>query len=323
MVKTEEFGRLSNGNLSRLYTVSNDILSLSVTDYGARAVSLTVPDRQGVREEVLLGYGSAGEYERDTKYLGATVGRCANRISGAEFSLFGKSFSLSVNDGATHLHGGFGGLTKNLRAKCAETAESVSFRLISPDGDEGYPANITVTATYSVKDSAVRIEYEACTDGDTLCSICNHAYFNLSGGREKIYSHTLTLNADTYLAVGPDCLPIKRETTHGGDFDFNRPRPIGHDYDNSFDIPGYTGVFRRAAVLECEMTGIRMTVSTDMPAVQLYTGAFLDGAFSPGDGVCLETQYPPNAVNSPFGPVPLLKKGEVYKFATEFSFSNF
>ena len=108
-----------------------------------------------------------------------------------------------------------------------------------------------------------------------------------------------------------------------GDFDFNRPRLIGHDYDNSFDIPGYTGVFRRAAVLECEMTGIRMTVSTDMPAVQLYTGAFLDGAFSPGDGVCLETQYPPNAVNSPFGPVPLLKKGEVYKFATEFSFSNF
>ena len=177
--------------------------------------------------------------------------------------------------------------------------------------------------TYSLDGRTLRIAYEVRADSDTLCCLTNHSYFNLSGGREKIYRHRLRLSSSAYLPVGDDCLPLSRDRTAGTRFDFAESRPIGGDYDNSFDVDGFDGRLRAFAELRCDATGISLAARTDRPAFQLYTGAFLSGAYAPGDGVCLETQYPPNAVNTPFGPVPLLRGGETARSVTEYAFGTF
>lgn len=323
MYRQSAFGALSDGRPAQLFTLDNGLLTLSVTDYGATAVRLTVPDRGGAPTDVLLGYDSAAAYERDDKYLGATVGRCANRIGGAAFTLGGKRYALTANDGANHLHGGRAGFHAKLWTTAALSDSAVAFTLRSPDGDEGYPANLDARVTYSLDGRTLRIAYEVRADSDTLCCLTNHSYFNLSGGREKIYRHRLRLSSSAYLPVGDDCLPLSRDRTAGTRFDFAESRPIGGDYDNSFDIDGFDGRLRAFAELRCDATGISLAARTDRPAFQLYTGAFLSGAYAPGDGVCLETQYPPNAVNTPFGPVPLLRGGETARSVTEYAFGTF
>lgn len=323
MYRQSAFGALSDGRPAQLFTLDNGPLTLSVTDYGATAVRLTVPDRGGAPTDVLLGYDSAAAYERDDKYLGATVGRCANRIGGAAFTLGGKRYALTANDGANHLHGGRAGFHAKLWTTAALSDSAVAFTLRSPDGDEGYPANLDARVTYSLDGRTLRIAYEVRADGDTLCCLTNHSYFNLSGGREKIYRHRLRLSSSAYLPVGDDCLPLSRDRTAGTRFDFAESRPIGGDYDNSFDVDGFDGRLRAFAALHCDATGISLAARTDRPAFQLYTGAFLSGAYAPGDGVCLETQYPPNAVNTPFGPVPLLRGGETARSVTEYAFGTF
>ncbi len=322
MCKQTPFGRLADGRPAQLFTLDNGVLALSVTDYGATAVRLTVPTPDGTPVNVLLGYGGAAEYERDDKYLGATVGRCANRIGGAAFTLGGRRYTLSANDGENHLHGGKSGFNDKLWTVISATDTAVTFTLHSPDGDEGYPAALDVRVTYALNGPALRITYEAAADGDTLCCLTNHSYFNLSGGREKAYAHRLRLFAPTYLPVGDDCLPLSRTQTAGTRFDFSQNRPIEGDYDNSFDVEGYDGSLRTFAILTSRKSGVTLTARTDRPAFQLYTGGFLNGAYEPGDGVCLETQFPPNAVNTEFGPVPLLRGGEVSRSVTEYVFGT-
>ena len=249
MYRQSAFGALSDGRPAQLFTLDNGLLTLSVTDYGATAVRLTVPDRGGAPTDVLLGYDSAAAYERDDKYLGATVGRCANRIGGAAFTLGGKRYALTANDGANHLHGGRAGFHAKLWTTAALSDSAVAFTLRSPDGDEGYPANLDARVTYSLDGRTLRIAYEVRADGDTLCCLTNHSYFNLSGGREKIYLHRLRLSSSAYLPVGDDCLPLSRDRTAGTRFDFAESRPIGGDYDNSFDVDGFDGRLRAFAEL--------------------------------------------------------------------------
>ena len=201
MYRQSAFGALSDGRPAQLFTLDNGLLTLSVTDYGATAVRLTVPDRGGAPTDVLLGYDSAAAYERDDKYLGATVGRCANRIGGAAFTLGGKRYALTANDGANQLHGGRAGFHAKLWTTAALSDSAVAFTLRSPDGDEGYPANLDARVTYSLDGRTLRIAYEVRADSDTLCCLTNHSYFNLSGGREKIYRHRLRLSSSAYLPV--------------------------------------------------------------------------------------------------------------------------
>ena len=181
MYRQSAFGALSDGRPAQLFTLDNGLLTLSVTDYGATAVRLTVPDRGGAPTDVLLGYDSAAAYERDDKYLGATVGRCANRIGGAAFTLGGKRYALTANDGANHLHGGRAGFHAKLWTTAALSDSAVAFTLRSPDGDEGYPANLDARVTYSLDGRTLRIAYELIQVKDICQLLCllNNSVFKI------------------------------------------------------------------------------------------------------------------------------------------------
>jgi Galactose mutarotase and related enzymes len=339
-VQKKFFGTLATGEEASLFILKEGEISVTLTDYGATLVSVLLPDGRGGYDDVLLGCSTLGGYTGKHPFFGVTVGRYANRIGGARFSLNGKDYQLAKNDGGVnHLHGGTKGF--NTFVWKAETARvrsgsAVRFTRTSPDGEEGYPGKLDVAVTFSLnKEGALSIAYEARTDADTICNLTNHAYFNLKGeGRGDILDHELSIAASKYLTVDSGLIPSGAPASvEGTAFDFRTMKLIGQDieaaggYDHNFCLdrsgPGLVDI---AEVREPK-SGRRLITSTTLPGVQLYTGNWLAGSvgkrgsvYIKHSGFCLETQLYPDTPNKSSYPTALLKPGEVWAQETVYRF---
>jgi aldose 1-epimerase len=327
-VGVQPFGRMPDGTAVDLYTLTNARgLEAQVSTLGATLIALRVPDRAGTFDNVLLGRSTFDEYRR--ALLGAVVGRYANRIAGARFTLDGAEYTLDANSGKHHIHGGrpgFQGQVWQAEPVREPDAVGVRLRLVSPDGQAGYPGTVRVTAVYRLTNAdEVVMEYTATTDQPTHVNLTNHAYWNLAGAAAggDVLGHVLTLHADRYLPTDKDLIPTgELRPVAGTPLDFTRPRPIGSRigeldpkrYDHCFVLGEKT---REAPALAARVveptTGRVMDVSTTQPGVQFYTG-------NPR-GLCLETQHFPNAPNEPRFPSTVLRPGQTYRQVTVHRFA--
>lgn len=342
MVTGINFGVTKAGELVKKYALINGSgMGVSVLDYGCTVAEIRVPDKNNNPVDVCLGYDTIAEYETNDGFLGAVVGRHANRIQNGRFELNGKVYSLAVNDGPNHLHGGVRGFDKYVWDS-EISGDSVIFTRLSPDGEEGYPGNLQLKVTYSLTDdNTLDITYEAKSDADTVVNLTNHTYFNLGGHKSgTILDQELQLFADRFTENDAHCLPTgKISPVAGTPFDFTQPKRIGKEiaeqdiqlengngYDHNFVLSDKSD-FKKAARLYSPVSGIAMAVFTTMPGVQVYTSNGLTerngkrGArYAPHDAVCLETQYFPNAMACRNFPSPVLKQGELYRHTTEYHF---
>ena len=346
MEMTRNFGCTKEGNQASLYVIRNENgMEAAVTDLGATLVSLKVKNKEGSMADVVLGYENAAGYEAGTCFFGTIVGRNANRIGGAAFTLNDKKYELTANDGPNNLHSGMDFYRNRIWAAEYETGiNQVSFTLESPDGDQGYPGNASIRVTYTLTDeNEVKIHYEGICDQDTIFNMTNHAYFNLAGHESgPALSQMVYIDSDAITAVDKVLIPTGEiRKVMGTPMDFSDFKPIGRDieadydqlklgggYDHNWILNHESGVFSLAAAAIDEESGRKMEVYTDLPGVQFYTGNFLDGQV-PGkggvkyvrrQGYCFETQYYPNAVNMPGFASPIVKKGEKYDTTTSYKF---
>jgi aldose 1-epimerase len=311
---------------------------VDILDYGGTVARLVVPDKDGVLRDVVLGYDSLEGYIQGQLYFGATVGRHANRIGGGTFTLNGTTYELEKNSGPNHSHGGFRGYEHRMFQ--GETqGNTLLLHLHSPDGDQGYPGELNLTVSFSFsQENALTIHYQATTSRDTVVNLTNHSYFDLSGGADPM-GQLLRLSADAYTENDENTLPTGViSPVEGTPFDFRQEKALGRDigvenqqlqfcrgYDHNFVLGG-GGAFLEFARLRSPETGITMTAATDMPGVQLYTGNFTQEPkgkrpYNPRDGVCLETQFFPNAMAIPAFQKPILRAGAVYDHQTVYAFS--
>lgn len=344
MTRTK-FGCSAGGREGMLYTLCNGKgMKVSVMDYGATLVSVVVPDREGTETDVILGFDSLEGYQRAGGYFGATVGRNCNRIEGASFSIDGKEYQLERNDRGNNLHSG----SKGLSLRFWEMQECTEDRLVLAIEDEdlkqGFPGNARITVTFTVTaDNGLVIDYQAVSDQKTVFNFTNHSYFNLDGaGSGTAMEHTLSIKASGYTPLKDSCgiptgeiLPVT-----GTPFDFRMPKTIGKDieaddaqlkfvggYDHNFVLDKAGEGVETVAEAVASRSGIRMTVDTDCPGMQLYTANF-GGCISGKDGkkyhgrdaFCLETQYYPNAVNELEFPSPITDAGKEYRSRTIYKF---
>ena len=335
-VEFTPFGRLRDGRQVTAAKLKNRAgASMTVLDYGATVQSLCVPNRDGSIVDVVLGYDSAEEYEKNGDFLGATIGRVANRIGGAEFELHGKRYELAKNDGENQLHGGILGFDKRIWRMAAQGDSLLCWRT-SPDGEENYPGNLEVRVLFTLsEDNRLIISYDADTDADTPVNLTNHSYFNLNGSGD-ILAHRLQLFAERICENDAGCLPTGRLLpVEGTAFDFRKEKEIGTDigaeekqlilaggYDHNYVLAG-----KKAAVVCGDQTGIELTVETDLPGVQFYTANMLGKrsgkggrVIGPRSAFCLETQLFPNAMNCWGFPSPILHAGEHLHTETVYAF---
>jgi aldose 1-epimerase len=303
-------------------------MSAKISTYGALLVELDVPDKTGKPANVVLGYATLGEYERGGAMYGALVGRYANRIAGAKFSIDGTEYNVTKNSGPNIIHGGRKGFNKVMwKAEPLHDDISAGVRLTyrSIDGEEGFPGNLDATVTYTVTNSnELRIDYGAITDKATVVNLTNHSYFNLAGaaGSGNIAGHILTINADTYTPTVAGGIPTGEiKPVKDTPLDFTQPAVIGEHqtklkavFDHNFIIKGGgTDKPALAARVEEPTSGRVMEVWTTLPGVQFYTGD--------RRGLCLETEFYPDSPNRPNFPSPILRPGQTYKQSTSLKFS--
>lgn len=344
-VGREAFGTLPDGRPVELYTLSSGRIRVRAMTYGATIVSLETPDRHDALGDIVLGYPSLEGYLAASPYFGAIVGRYGNRIAKGRFTLDGVTYQLATNDGENHLHGGVTGFDKVLwsaDSASTDSTASVTFRYVSPAGEEGYPGTLTVAVTYTLtRDDALRVDYLATTDAPTVLNLTQHAYWNLAGGGD-ILGHELSLVADRYTPVDSGLIPTgELAPVDATPFDFRSGTPIGarigaddeqlrrgRGYDHNWVInrPG-PGLLGAAYVVE-PRSGRTLAVSTTEPGIQFYSGNFLDGTitgkggtvYAHRSGFCLETQHYPDSPNHQDFPSVILRPGETYRTTTVFSF---
>jgi aldose 1-epimerase len=339
------FGKTPAGAEVKIYTLSNRKgMTAKVTDYGAILTELWVPDRNGKPGNVVLGFDNLDRYVKGHPFFGATTGRVANRIAKGRFTLDGKEYTLAVNNGPNHLHGGVEGFDKKvwksrpLRGLSREAA--VEFTYVSPDGEEGYPGTLTTTVVYTLTDdNELRIDYTASTDKATIVNLTNHSYFNL-GESGNILDHVLVINADRYTATDATLIPTgELAPVNGTGLDFSEPRRIGDrladymsfakGYDHNFVLRGGGKSLSLAARVQEPKSGRVMEVWTTEPGVQLYCGNHLDGSLTGVGGVvykqhsgfCLETQHFPDSINKQAFPSVVLRPEQTYRTTTSHRFS--
>ena len=342
-VTSRPWGIAPDGSAAQSFLLRNDALQLELLSFGARVTSLIAPDRDGNLSDIVLGYAALEQYAEDKAFLGCTVGRYANRIAGGRFSLEGETFQISTNDGANTLHGGADGLWhRNWEARVLP--DGVEFSVASPDGDQGFPGALTVTARYRLAGNQVRMEYEATTDRITVLNLTNHAYFNLAGeGSATVLDHHLQIEADAFTAIDDTAIPTgSNDPVAGTPFDFTSPHSIGeriHEphpqlvngrgYDHNFALRGEAGKLRHAATAIHPATGRKLQVDTTEPGVQFYSGNYLDSSTIGKEGspygfrsaFCLETQHFPDAPNQPSFPSTVLHPGETFRSTTVWTVS--
>ncbi len=350
MIEKRLFGLLPDGSQAFLYTLTNASgMRATITDYGAAVVSLLAPDNNGKFDDVVLGYDSLSGYINGQSYFGVIVGRYGNRIGKGKFKLDGKEYQLTINDGENHLHGGTHGLSKVLwSAEPMQTDSSQSLKLTctSPDGDEGYPGNVTVQVTYTLNNNnELVIEYSGTTDQTTILNPTHHSYFNLSGSASNtILNHQLQIQSDSMTPVDRGLITTgELVPVAGTPFDFrtltgiglhikdqNEQLTLGLGYDHNWVLRNYTGKVREVGEVYDPVSGRLLTMFTDQPGLQFYSGNFLDGsavgkkgiAYQYRTGFCLEAQHYPDSPNKPQFPSVVLKPGETYRQTTMYKFST-
>jgi aldose 1-epimerase len=348
-VKRSEFGKMPDGQAVDLYTLTNRHgMQVAITNYGGRVVSWLAPDRHGEMADVVLGFDSLDGYLHDNSYFGAIVGRYANRIGKARFMLDGTEFRLAQNDGPNSLHGGRKGFDKVLwKARPLSTKEpSIELSYLSPDGEEGYPGNLSVKVVYSLtENNELRIDYTATTDKDTVLNLTNHSYFNLAGqGNGDILKHLMMINADRFTPIDDTLIPTgELRKVDGTPFDFRKPVAIGArindsneqlkfgmGYDHNFVLNRRGHSLTLAARVTEPNSGRVLEVLTTQPGLQFYSGNFLDGtihgkggkAYGYRSAFCLETQHFPDSPNKPQFPSTELKPGQTYHQITVYRLST-
>jgi aldose 1-epimerase len=343
--KVETFGKMPDGREVKMFTLANKKgLTAKVTEYGAILVSMQVPDREGKLADVTHGYDTLEGWLGNTSYFGSTAGRFANRIANGKFTLDGREYTLATNNAPGNipcaLHGGKVGFDKVLwkgEPVTVDGATGVCFTRVSPDGEEGYPGNLTSKVTYLLTPkNELKVLFEATTDKPTVINLCHHSYWNLTGDPSKtILDHELTLKASRYLPTDAGLIPTgKLAPVKGTPMDFTKPHKIGErigadfealkfggGYDHCWVLNGEAGKVRLASDLFDPSTGRGMRILTDQAGIQFYAGNFLDGTTVGKGGVkyqyrtalCLETERFPDAPNHPDFPTAVLRPGETYK----------
>jgi aldose 1-epimerase len=344
-----KFGQHPDGSDVFAVTLANSSgMTVTLISYGAAIQSVTVPDRIGNLSDVTLGHAWLDDYLRWPQYAGATVGRFANRIAGGRFMLDEKEYHLPLNNGPNSLHGGevgFDRLNWHLREA---TDRSATFTLLSPDGDQGYPGNLTVSAHYALDDAnRLSLTYEATTDAPTIVGLSNHAYWNLAGeGSGTAMNHLLQIEADSFLPVDANLIPTgERRPVAGTAFDFRVPKPIDRDfrdasdeqlrfgqgYDHNWIVgDGVAASARKIARLEHTASGRAMTLYSNQPGLQFYSGNFFDGStwgksgglYRMGDAIALEPQLFPDTPNRPEFGSALLDTGGTYRSLIAWEFTT-
>lgn len=345
-ITQQPFGQTADGTAVDLYTLVNDTgLEVKITNYGGTVVSILAPDRAGALADIVLGFDTLDGYLQEQPYLGALVGRYANRIAHGRFTLNGVDYVLAQNDGANHLHGGLQGFDKVVwQATPFNSADGVGLRLSyqSAAGEEGYPGTLDVQVEYTLtNEQALKIEYTATADQDTVVNLTNHAYFNLAGSGD-ILDHEVTLNADYFTPVNKTLIPTgKLQPVAGTPLDFTQSTKIGArigqadeqlvfggGYDHNWVLNKPDGRYALAATVIEPTSGRILETYTTQPGIQFYTGNFLDGTLigkggrpiHKRTGFCLETQHFPDSPNQPSFPSTLLRPGERYSQTTVYRF---
>ena len=342
-VQKKSFGKTSKGDAATLYCFANkNQMEMLVSDYGATLVSVMVPDRDGNVCDVILGYDNVTGYEDGGTFQGATVGRNGNRIGKACFNINGKEFTLDQNDNGNNLHSGMDYFSKRMWNVKNVDDMSITFSLVSPDGDQGYPGNIEIDVTYTLTDdNAVEISYAGTPDKDTIMNMTNHSYFNMSGHASgTILDQKVWIDADNYTDVDAKAIPTgKLIDVTGTPLDFRKEKLIGKEIDVDFEALKLAGGYDhnwainkkdgygKVASMYSDQTGIHMEVYTDLPGIQLYTGNFITEEVGKGNAryvkrqaLCFETQYFPDAINHESFASPVCKAGEKYATKTAYKF---
>jgi aldose 1-epimerase len=346
----EPFGTLPDGTAVTAFRLRSDDLEVTVLDHGGVVQSVLAPDRDGARADVVLGFDAAEPYATVSPYFGALVGRFANRIAHARFSLDGREYRLQANNGPNSLHGGPGGFDKQRWDAEELGGTGVRLSLVSPDGDEGFPGQLAVTVTYTLTGDSLRMDYEARNEEAeggpaTVVNLTNHSYWNLAGeGSGSVAEHELQLHASRYTPIDPTSIPTGEPApVQGTPFDFRTPTPIGarwrqgHEqlanaggYDHNFVLDGVDGGAPErdglglAGVVRDPGSGRVLEVWTDQPGVQVYSGNQLTGQlrgkagrlYRSGDALCLETQHFPDSPNRPDFPSTVLRPQQTFRTAT-------
>lgn len=335
-IEQENLGIMPDGSTVHRYTLRNKSgITARLIDYGAILSELWVPNATGGQTNIVCGFETLEQYLAGHPFFGATTGRYANRIAQGRFMLDGKEYSLPINNGPNHLHGGIKGFDKRLWKSEPQDDNAVKFTYLSADGEEGYPGNLSITVIYRLDDNdALTIDYTGITDKPTIVNLTNHSYFNLAGSGD-ILSHEVTIDADRYTPVNKQLIPTgELAPVDGTPFDFRKPmaigariqqiqsNPVGYDHNFVLNSGGKSMAFAARVIEPISNRGIE--VHTTEPGIQLYTGNFLDGKYAGVGGVrysrhcalCLETQHFPNSPNNPSFPSTVLRPGETYRTTT-------
>ncbi len=342
-ISKKSIGETRDGRPVEEYTLSSASgVTARVMTYGALLTSLTAPDRDGNVDEITLGFDDLKGYLGEHPYFGATVGRYGNRIANGRFQIGDETYHLATNDSPHHLHGGIKAFDKVVwtgEEVSSEHGDTVKFSYVSPDGEEGYPGELTVRVSYTLTENGeLAIDYEATTDKTTPLNLTNHTYWNLAGaGSGDVLGHELQLNADGYLPVDDTLIPTGEiRPVTGSPMDFTTKQTIGSrieqveggGYDHCFVVTKAESGSALVGTARDPRTGRTMTIWTTKPGVQLYTGNFLDGihgrggkVFEKHHGFCLETQFFPDSPNQPGFPSCLLEPGQTYRHTTRHAFS--
>ena len=337
------FETMPDGTAVEELTLRDGGYSCGVLTYGGAVRALTVPGKNGP-VDVVLGLDTLEAYRAQDKYLGALIGRYANRIGGARFALEGREYPLAANDGGVnHLHGGAAGFDKRVWTVEELTENAAVLSLNSPDGEEGYPGELAVKVTYTLADGALSLDYWAKSSKTTLCNLTSHTYFNLSGhGSGPVSGQMIQIFAGRYTPAAPGSIPTgELAPVDGTPMDLRSPQAMGahiddpfHQlelaggYDHNWVIDGWDGTLRPAARAWSPETGVSVEVWTTLPGVQFYAGNYLDGCpagkggapYARRWGFCLETQYFPDSPHHPAFPSAVLAAGEEYRSTTQYRF---
>lgn len=343
IVHKQAFGRTPEGTPVDLYSLADGKIEVRVITYGGIIVSLRTPDRKGKLDDVVLGVDSVDKYVAQTAHFGGIIGRYANRIAHGTFQLDGHTYSIPKNDGDNALHGGTRGFDKVVW-EAKQIPDGIELTYVSKNGEQGFPGTLTTTVRYTLSGEALRIEYSASTDKDTVLNLTNHSYFNLKGqGNGDILGHVLKIDASRFTPVDATLIPTgELKSVEGTPFDFRTPHALGeridaddpqirlgHGYDHNFVADHAPNQLAEAAEMYEPTTGRILRVLTTEPGVQLYTGNFLDGSITGKEGrvynrryaFCLETQHFPDSPNHPSFPTTELKPGQEFHSVTIFQFS--